>query len=64
MKSNYQYFLEQNLDAYIGKWIAICDNEIVASGTNVKEVYKEAKSKCPRLRPMVTRVPEKETMIF
>jgi len=56
--------METDLSSYIGKWIAICNNEIVASGKDVKKVHKEAKTKFPKKRPLITRVPDKETMIF
>ncbi|MBI4159078.1 succinyl-CoA synthetase subunit alpha [Candidatus Woesearchaeota archaeon] len=64
MSLNYQFFIKENLDAYIGEWIAICKNQIVAHGSNVKEVFKQAREKYPKEKPLVTRVPEKETMIF
>jgi len=61
---NYQFFMKTNIDQYIGQWIAICQQKIVSHGTDVKKVFKEAKQKCPRDKPLLTRVPEKETMIF
>ncbi len=62
--SNYQFFMKTDISSYIGQWIAVCNQRIVAHGKDVKEVFKEAKEKCPRQRPLITRVPEKETMIF
>jgi hypothetical protein len=56
--------MKTNIDQYIGQWIAICQQKIVSHGTDVKKVFKEAKQKCPRDKPLLTRVPEKETMIF
>ena len=56
--------MKTNVSSYIGKWIAICNNKIVASGKDVKKVYKEAKKQFPKKRPLITRVPDKETMIF
>ncbi len=64
MDKNYQYFMKTNIDRYIGQWIAICGQSIVAHGTDVKKVFREAKEKCPDVRPLLTRVPDKETMIF
>ncbi len=64
MDKNYQFYMKANVDPYIGKWIAICNQEIVSHGRDVKQVYKEAKEKCPTKRPLITRVPEKQTMIF
>lgn len=56
--------MKTNIDRYIGQWIAICGQSIVAHGTDVKKVFREAKEKCPDVRPLLTRVPDKETMIF
>ena len=61
---NYQFFLNADISDYIGEWIAISNKKIVAHGKNLKEVFKEAKDKCPKEKPLITRVPEKETMIF
>lgn len=61
---NYNFFMQTNLNKYIGEWIAICNNSIVSHGKNVKEVFKEAKEKCPKTKPLITRIPDKETMIF
>ena len=56
--------MKTNLDNYIGQWVAICEQKIVAHGKDAKKVFKEAKEKCPKERPLLTRVPDKETMIF
>lgn len=64
MDKNYQFFMKTNVDNYIGKWIAICNQKIVSYGTDAKKVFKEAKEKCPSERPLLTKVPDKETMIF
>jgi hypothetical protein len=64
MQENYQFFMRTNLDSYIGKWVAICDKKIISYGKSVKDVYNEAVKKCPDKRPLITRVPEEETMIF
>ena len=63
MNPNYNYFLKADVSKYIGKWIAIIDNKIIASGKNAKEVYDEAVKKSNK-KPLITRVPDKETMIL
>ena len=62
--NNYQFFMETNVDKYIGQWIAICNKKIISHGKNPKKVLKEAKIKCPKNKPLLTRVPDKEAMIF
>lgn len=64
MDKNYNFFMKTSIDQYVGEWIAICDQKIVAHGKDVKTVFKQAKDKCPKERPLLTRVPDKETMIF
>jgi hypothetical protein len=64
MDKNYEFFMKVDLDPYLGTWIAICDEMVVSHGKSVKEVIREAKEKCPNRRPLVTRVPDKQTMIF
>lgn len=61
---NYELFMKENLSPYTGQWIAICENKIVAHGKELKEVFREAKKKYPAKKPLITKVPEKETMIF
>jgi len=64
MEKNYEFFMKTDLSHYIGKWIAICDEKIISSGDNPKEVFAEAKKLYPKRRPLLTKVPEKETVIF
>lgn len=61
---NYEMFLKLDMSEFIGEWVVIIDGEIVAHGKNVKEVLKEAITRFPGKRPMIARIPEKETMIF
>ena len=64
MNKNYQFFMKANIESYIGQCVAICNQKIVSHGKDVKKVFKEAKEKFPKERPLLTRVPDKETMIF
>jgi len=64
MANNYEFFMKTDLSNYIGKWIAICREKIVSSGDNPKKVFEDTKKKYPSERFLLTKVPEKETMIF
>jgi len=64
MESNYEVFLKADFKHYIGKWVAICNEGIAASGDNAKLVYKEAQMRFPGKKIMLAKVPEKESMIF
>ena len=56
--------MRTNVDKYIGEWVAICNQKIISHGKDVKKVFEEAKEKCPKDKPLLTRVPDKESMIF
>ena len=43
MNSNYNYFLKADMTKYMGKWIIITDNKVVASGGNAKKLTKTRK---------------------
>lgn len=64
MNKSYDYFMKADVKPYVGEWIAIVDNKIVSHSKSVKKVYKDAKEKYPNKRPLITRVPSKETMIL
>ncbi len=64
MDRNYQFFMKKNMNQHIGEWVAICNEQVVSHGKDVKKVFQEAKQKCPKERPLITRIPDKETMIF
>ena len=64
MDNEYQFFMETNLDRYVGQWVAVCDKKVVSHGKSVKDVFKEAKQACPGAKPLLTRIPDKETLIF
>lgn len=64
MDKNYQFFMKTSMNQYVGEWVAICSQKVVAHGKDVKKVFNDAKEKCPKERPLLTRVPDKETMIF
>ena len=64
LKQNYEFFIDANLEKYIGEWIAICDNKVVSHGKNVKNVFEEATQRCPGKKPLLSKVPTKSAMIF
>ena len=64
MEDSYNFFMEANVENYIDEWVAVVDSKIVSHGKNVEKVIKEAKKKYPKKKPLITRVPGKETMIL
>ena len=61
---NYEFFMKTDMSHYLGKWVAICDEKIISSGDSAKKVFEDAKKKCPNKKPLLTKIPEKDTMIF
>ena len=62
--SNYDVFIKEDFEKYKGKWVAICERNIVSVGGNAKDTFKKAQQKYPDKKVMIIRVPEEQTMIF
>jgi len=62
--SNSDIFIEINLEEHKGKWVAICDTNIICYGENAKATFEEAKKKCVNKKIIIARVPEEQTMIY
>jgi hypothetical protein len=54
--TDYQWFIEEDLSVYAGKWIAILNKQVVASGRDPALVVKEVKQKFPTKTPLLTKV--------
>ncbi len=63
MNGDYEWFIQANLDGYIGKWVAIINKKIVASSENLNDVLKKVNEEYPTTVPFVTKVPEKLLMV-
>jgi len=61
---SYHFFINNDLSEYAGKWVAIVDEEVVASGDNAKEVFEAAKSKFPDRLPALAKIPKDEILIL
>ena len=56
--------LTQKVDfsRYVGQWVVICENKVVAHDKNLNKVQKEIKE-CKRV-PTIAKIPKKDTLIF
>ena len=61
---NYEFYINADLSEYAGKWIAIVDGKVVASGDRADEVYKEAKRKFPDKIIAIDKVPTDDILIL
>ena len=61
---NYEFYINADLSEYAGKWIAIVDGKVVASGDNPEEVYMEASKIAGDKEISLAFVPEDELLIL
>ena len=59
-----RFFVAINFSKYRGRYVAVVGKRVVASGTNAKQVWLEAKRKNPTARPELHKVPKGETLAF
>lgn len=64
LMDNFDYFVKEDLSSFVGKWIAILDNKVVASGNSFKEVAELVDEKFKGKKPLLARVPEKIAQVL
>lgn len=50
-----QFLASEDLSKYKGKWVAILDNKVIASGDSISEVYEKTRSSTRT--PLFERIP-------
>ena len=60
----FEFYVKADLSKYKGKYVAIIDDKVVASGENAKEVWEEAKKKFPNKTPLLAKIPMEDTLVF
>lgn len=63
LEQNYQYFMETDIGKYGNEWIVIVDGKIVFHNPDLKLALKTVKENASK-KPLLYKVPGKETMIF
>ena len=61
---NYEFYINADLSEYAGKWIAIVDGKVVASGDRADEVMKEAEEKYPNKEITLAKVPTDDILVL
>jgi hypothetical protein len=61
---NRKRFFAIDFSRYKGRYVAVVGRRVVASGTNAKHVWLEAKRKNPTARPELHKVPKGETLVL
>ncbi len=64
MTIDVKWFSKHDFSRYSGKYVAIIDKKVVASGKNAKNVWKDAKKKFPKETPAIAKIPKKETYVL
>ncbi len=67
MKEEFEFYIKHSSEInkqFGGKHIAIVGHKVVASGDSAAEVLKSAKKKYPDKKPVLTYVPEKDTLVL
>ena len=63
MEKEFQFYLKADLHKYEGKYIAIVDEKVVASGNDSEVVLEEARKKTGKM-PLLVKVPTEDTYIL
>lgn len=64
LMQNYNAYMSLDLSQYIGQWIAIFENAVIAHGKNAKEVYQKAMEITNGKKIMLTKVPSAQLEIL
>ena len=59
VKTDYDWFIETNLDEYSGKWIAIENKKVLDSDIKIGVLLKRIKEKYPKARPTFSKITNK-----
>lgn len=61
--ADYEWFLENDFREYSGKWLAIVNKRIVASGNDVNQLIQQTKKQYPNKKPLITKVKDKLSIL-
>ena len=61
---NYEFYINADLSEYAGKWIAIVDGKVVASGDRADEVIEKVRREYPNKKFLLSKVPEPGMLIL
>lgn len=64
LQQNYEWYLSANVEEYLGKWIAVVDLQIVASGESLKDIYAKVRKEYPGQKPLFEFVDRKKLQML
>lgn len=59
----FDFFVKADLRKYSGRYVAIVDDKVIASGDNAKKVFEEARKKTGKI-PTIAKIPREEALIL
>jgi hypothetical protein len=65
MDGNYEYFMRTDLGKYVGEWVIIAKEKIVANGSSkeMKEALDRIRKEYPGETPFIAKVPQNAIQI-
>jgi hypothetical protein len=61
---NYEFYINADLSEYAGKWVAIVDGKVVASGDRADEVGMKAEKQYADNEITLAKVPTDDTLLL
>jgi hypothetical protein len=61
---NYDFFIREDLSEYAGRYVAIHDSKVQASGTDLRELYELMKRRFPGVIPFIAEVQSGQAMVI
>jgi hypothetical protein len=60
----FDFFIRADLSRFAGLYVAIVGDKVVASGSNAKTVWRQAKRRFPSATPTLGKLPRAETLVL
>ena len=63
LEKEFQFYVNANLHKYEGKYVAIVEDKVVASGDTIPVVLDAARKKTGK-EPLIAKIPGEDTLIM
>lgn len=62
--NNYNWYLNNDLSSYAGKWIAIFNEKVIASSKNLEELTKQISNNFSLNKISFVKIPDKQEALI
>ncbi len=62
--TNYSWYLNQTLEGFEGKWVAIADESVVAADEDLMKLTAKVKALCALEHVSFVKVPPKDALVY